>query len=332
MWNKLSFEKKMEAALIKNFGESKGAKYVTQYESAKIYLVDNIYSQIRGVEPSLSEHDATHIENVLNNAEFVLGDDIIKLSGIELYCLGLVILFHDVGNIHGRNKHNVFSNIANIYDEVRKKESKYIHERNVVLRAAEAHSGVSKTGSKDTLKDIPVIDNIDGNRIRLRDIASILRFADELAEGPQRTSDFMQKHHKYDPKSMIFHRYASITNIHIDRPNERIALTYHFELEKKRKIFKAKTIKEFTELAHFTYNRILKLDQERKYTKHYSEFLAPFKKTSVKFNIYVNGALQNLELNEIILTDIVVPGDECKNIFELDESYKVENILESLNK
>ncbi|MFB9862262.1 HD domain-containing protein [Rufibacter immobilis] len=330
MWNELSIEEKMKAALVQQFGKDKGNKYYVQYATARDYLVDEIFPQIRGVEPSLSEHDATHIQNVLGNAEFLLGDDIEKLDGINLYCLCLVILFHDVGNIHGRKNHNKFNKIATVYDEVRKRDAKYNHERNVVIRAAQAHSGKSSSGSNDTLKDLPPTDHIYGHTIKLRDIASILRFADELAEGPQRTSEFMQAHHKYDPKSLPFHKYASITNIHIDRPNERITLTYHIYLDRKTKKFTTKTEKEFKELLSFTYKRILKLDQERKYTKHYSDFLSPFKKTSVKLNIYINGELQELELNEINLTDIVVPGEDCKDIFELDSAYKVENILESL--
>lgn len=320
----------MEDALITQFGQDQGHKYYVQYESARDQLVDEIFPQIRAVEPSLTEHDATHIQDVLNNAELLLGESITQLSGMDLYCLGLVILFHDVGNIHGRKRHNLYNNTVTVYNHVRNRVAKYNHERNVVLRAAQAHSGLSKAGSTDTLKDIDPTDHIFGHTIRLRDIACVLRFADELSEGPQRTSTFMQKNNKYDPKSKIFHRYADSTHIHIDRPNERIAITYHIELEKKGKKFTAKTEREFIELLHFTYHRILKLDQERKYTKHYSELLSPFKKTSVKINIHVNGQLQNLDLNEIMLTDIVVPGDECKNIFELDEAYRVENILESL--
>ncbi|GGG03417.1 HD domain-containing protein [Pontibacter amylolyticus] len=330
MWNKQPIEIRMEEALIAQFGQEQGHRYYVQYETARNQLVDEIFPQIRAVEPSLTEHDATHIKDVLKNAELLLGEDISKLNGIDLYCLGLVILFHDVGNIHGRKKHNLYKNTVTVYNHVRNRIAKYNHERTVVLRAAQAHSGLSNTGSTDTLKDIDPTDHIDGHTVRLRDIACILRFADELSEGPQRTSTFMQVNNKYDPKSKIFHKYADSTHIHIDRPNERIAITYHIDIEKKGKKFSAKAEKEFIELIHFTYHRILKLDQERKYTKHYSGLLSPFKKTSVKLNIHVNGQLQNLDLNEITLTDIVVPGDECRNIFELDESYRVENILDAL--
>jgi hypothetical protein len=329
MWNKLSIEDKMETALIDQFGASTGRKYYTQYETARDYLIDQVFPQIRGKEPSLTEHDATHIQNVLTNAEHLLGDSR-AFRGIDLYCLGLVILFHDVGNIAGRKGHHHYNRIATVYNQVRSLQPKYNHERNVVLTAAAAHSGISKNGSADTLGEVPVHENIDGHRVQLRDVAAILRFADELAEGPQRTSHFMQTQHGYDKKSMIFHEYANITNVFIDPLNERIALTYEINVERKGKILSKKQENTLKELLSFAYKRIIKLDQERKYTKHYCNILLPFKRTSVKFNISINHELQDLDLNEISLTDITVPGDECKDISQLNGAYEIDRILNVL--
>jgi len=116
-----------------------------------------------------------------------------------------------------------------------------------------------------------------------------LRFADELAEGPQRTSKFMLDSHKFEKESEIYHRYASCTNIFIDRGNGRIALTFHVKFEiDGHKHLRGRNLKNFTGLMDYIYRRIIKLDQERRYARHYSEFLAPFKRTSVEFNFYAN--------------------------------------------
>ena len=62
--------------------------------------------------------------------------------------------------------------------------------------------------------------------MRLRELAAVLRFADELAEGPQRTSEFMQAEGLYESESQQFHDYANSTHILIDRGTNRIILTY----------------------------------------------------------------------------------------------------------
>lgn len=303
MWNTLSIEKKMEELLKEQFGPEKGSEFYNQYTGARNSLIaDNFFQQIPSVEPSLSDHGERHIANVLQNTERLLGEDINKLSGIELYCLGLVVLFHDVGNIEGRQSHN--KNIADVYNFVRKKEQRFNHERMVIIKAAEAHCGKSRDGSRDTLKDVDIISNLEGEKIRLRDIAAILRLADELAEGKQRTSQFMQERHKYDSSSTIYHTYASITQMFIDRANGRISVTYNIDLDDKS------TKENLKELLEFTYHRIIKMDEERRYTKYYCDLLVPFKKLSIQFNFTVDGLPINLDLGRIEIPDrFPIPGE-----------------------
>lgn len=328
MWNKLSIEEKLEAVLEKKFGKDLGGEYFSQYVEARNYLVNEVLPEIKGAEPSLSDHSAVHIANVLNNCEYVLEDKIDELSAIELYCLCLIVIFHDVGNIEGRVNHN--KKIAEIYNKVRNNKPKFNHERSLVIQAAQAHCGKAKDGGKDTLKDVDQLTNLDGHPVRLRDLACILRLADELAEGPQRTSDFMCSTGKYDPKSQIFHNYANITNVFIDRGNERIALTYNINY------IKGGDEKEVTELLKFTYHRAIKLDEERRYTKHYSDFLAPFKKTEIKINFSIDGIPSEYDLPKIELKDrFPVPGEKDPDIdaFMKDNSdYQPSNILLNFNK
>ena len=73
-----------------------------------------------------------------------------------------------------------------------------------------------------------------GQLVRLRELAAVLRFADELAEGPQRTSEFMQEEGLYDSESQQFHDYANITNILIERQNSRIVITYEIDIDVNR--------------------------------------------------------------------------------------------------
>ncbi|WP_430410247.1 HD domain-containing protein [Kordia sp.] len=305
MWNTLPFETAMLINLEKDLGQEKGKTYYTRYTSARDTLItDNFFDNITGSEPNLTDHGAKHIANVLNNVHKLLGDDIDKLSGINLYCLGLIVLFHDVGNINGRIDHN--KNISDVYNFVRKKVPKYNREKSIIVKAGEAHCGLSKDGTRDTLKDLDSSDHLDGEKVLLRDLAAILRFADELAEGPQRTSQFMMERHKYDENSQIYHQYASITHIFIDRELGRISLTYEIDLDLDE-IDKIK----FLELLEFTFKRIIKIDEERRYTKHYCNLLIPFKMTSVKYNFYINGSSANLEIDKLEITDrFPIPGEK----------------------
>jgi len=324
-------EKITKTNLKQQLGEEKGEQQFGRYIRAKEHLIVNVLANIKAMLPSHTDHDAEHIKNVLINAEKILDKAINKFSGLDLYCLILAILFHDAGNIFGREEHR--SNISKIYDFVFPDSYAKTHEKMLILNIVAAHCGEGLYGSKDTLKDIDIGSSrfhLSGEQIKLRDIAAILRFADELAEGPQRTSLFMQQNHLYDVNSQIHHEYANITNISIDKGNDRIALTYEIDIKDINVIENEQEVK-LRKLLEYTYKRIIKLNQERQYAKYYCDYLSPFKKTSVVFNFFINDKIYDLGLSEVNITDIVVPGDEHKQFDEYDRSYVITNIFQKLN-
>lgn len=329
MWNKHQIEDDLLLALIRQFGDEIGQVHFNKYITARNYLVDNIYEEIKGKEPSLSDHGPKHIYNVLDNAKKLLSDDISALTGMELYCLCLMILFHDVGNLEGRVDHN--KNITEIYNKVRNRDSKFNHERRVVIKGAEAHCGKTATGDRDTLATLDEVESIEGCRIRLREMAAILRFADELAEGPQRTSSYMLETGRYNKDSQIFHRYASMTNVFIDKGNNRVVLSYYIDI----KATDLEDPKELTDLIHFVLERINKLDEERRYNKHYTPLLTDFKKTDVSINFDYEGMpIKGLEQIKIVLTDkYPVPGQtEAEGAILLSSMCATLNIEEIIKK
>jgi hypothetical protein len=327
-------ERHLEDYLIRELGNEKGKNYYSDYQTARKYLFEDILPNIKGIEPDLTDHSEKHVENVLNNIwhlltvkdkETKIDKGIDALSCHELYILCLSVLFHDVGNINGRDNHN--TNVSDIYDNFRNNNSKYNSERALVLKAAQVHCGKAKDGTRDTLKEIDKSDQaLSGEPIQLLDIASILRLADELAEGPQRTSDYMIDKKKIKKHSIIYNRYAQITDIFIDRGNERIVLTYRINI-------KGKTKKELIDLLQFTYERIIKLDEERKYTKFYSRFLSPFKQTEITFD-FRNGK-KEIEidgLRKIILSDTyVIPGEKEPSATDLTKQFAKLNIDDIIN-
>ena len=233
-WIDTSYEIAMKSYFVEKLGTIKGQELYDDYTSVRNSIEkDNLFDEIKGQEPNLSDHSAKHIQDVFERTYKVIGEENFKsFSVYEIYCLALMILFHDVGNIFGRKGHDSKEKIATIYNKYRNNPSNYRDERRVVIEGASAHTGQSKNGSNDTLKFVNE-DSIRGERIDLKELASILRFSDELAEGKQRTCSFLLEQKLIDKASEIYHLYAQITDVRIDRNLERISIAYHIDIPKK---------------------------------------------------------------------------------------------------
>jgi hypothetical protein len=342
MWNEQEIEKYLKKILKKELGEYDGSNYFADYVKARQNLVEDILPNIKITEPALTDHGTKHIANVLTNTWHLLtyhdaskkNETIKKLTALDLYVLCLSILFHDVGNINGRVGHN--RKVLDVYNYVRNNNSKYHDEKRLITRAVEVHCGKTNYGSSDTLLDIGnELYSLSGKPIKLLEISSILRFADELAEGPQRTSDYLLKTDKITPESKLYHKYASITHPFIDRDGGRIVLRYDINVEKE-------DISSLKELLLYIYKRIIKLDEERKYTKFYSTYLAPFVQTEVTFNFYKTEELMEEELSEehicsigrIVLDDKCIPGSKQVEVHDLISKFaelNIDNIIKKLD-
>lgn len=289
MWEETQLEKQMKEKLSQGYNHEEAEKYYTQYCSAKDFLIDEIFSNIPSAESQLTDHTEKHIEDVMKKAFVLICDEMDRFNAAELYLLCMCILFHDCGNIHGRDGHE--KKIADVYDEAVGAKSSRAQEKRWILSIVRAHSGLSRQENKDTLVDVLEGNSLYDKEVKLREIAGILRFADELAEGPQRTSDYIQRHNyvirdgKEEPilqnKAIIYHKYASVTNIYVDKGNGRVALTYHIEIPVRQTTF--------SELINYIYKRIVKLDAERRYCKYYTPVLEKLKRTEARIFISCKG-------------------------------------------
>ena len=336
-WNTHEFETILEKQLKIELGADQGQIKFSRYVEFRSGLNRHIYPQIIGREPRLTDHSAVHIQNIFSNILRLLGDDIEKLTSMDLYVLALCVLFHDVGNIYARSGHKW--RIPDIYKFVTSEASFSLREMTNIRLAAEAHGGSTVDGSEDTLRQVNIQGDLDGKPIRLRDIACILRLADELAEGPQRRNFFYVRENIQDehgvalipPSSWKYHEYAKITQILIDRPNERIAITYDIDLPKD-----GSELEYLHKMLEFVQLRITKTDIERKYVKHYSELLLPFRRVSVQFNFY-RGSIPCHAIDGIVLEDEpIIPTEEntrkiSKSFFERFPKCNPDEIWDEIN-
>ncbi|WP_178988497.1 hypothetical protein [Winogradskyella schleiferi] len=168
-------------------------------------------------------------------------------------------------------------------------------------------------------------------------MAAILRFSDELAEGKQRTCSFLLEKDLIEEESKVYHRYAQVTDIEIDRNLERISITYDINIPSD---FNETAQAEFRELMLFSYHRAVKLDIERRYTKYYSDVLKQFKYVSVQYNFYIDEIPIQVELNGITFEDrYPIPGEGNaetkeeaeKHFVNMDKSYEISTLIKSIN-
>lgn len=321
MWIETELEKFMHKKLIEEFNEQTGTTYYSQYDVARNYLVNNIFSYIATIEPNLTDHSDKHIENVLNNVWLLIQDDLGRFNAIELYLLCLSVLFHDSGNINGRDGHN--KKIADIYSEIVGTNSARLQEKRLVTMVVRAHCGKSKRNTSDTLIEVDEKASLFSREIKVREIAGIIRFADELAEGPQRTSDYLIKSGKIEEASLIYHKYASITEVYIGKNDGRIALTYNIEIP----IMGI----DIETIIKFIYKRIIKLDTERRYCKYYAPSLNNLKTTDVQINILSEG-VDIADLPKIQLEDKYILSEESieEMIYGRYPELKIESIIQKI--
>lgn len=300
------------------------------YEVARQKLLDGIYHEFQSAQRDLSDHGQRHISNVMMNALQLIGDDSKAhgLTAIDLHVLAIGILFHDVGNLFGRENHH--KRISEVFDWARGTSPHLRHEKHIIMKLAAAHTGRAADGTFDTLSELADnSEHIDGERVRLRTIAALLRFADELAEGPQRTSGFRLAHALYAEDNRIFHEYASITHVHIDRPNQRICLDYEIDID-HIKAPDDEHAQHVRGLLSFIYGRIIKLNQERQYTRFYADVLLPFRSVRVVLNFHSAGEVISLDHCPYILDDRIVPGEPCRTLVDLDARFELTTVLNTV--
>lgn len=300
IWNETGFEKNLRKVLKKKFGREGGEAYMSLYVNARTILLEEVLEDIRGSEPNLTDHGPKHIRHVLENVFKLLEGNLKYFTAIENYILGLSVLFHDVGNLNGRKDHN--KRIARFYDHVRH-APKFDQEKSLIVQIAQAHTGRAMNGSWNTLADVTNRSQLDGEPIRAREIAAIVRFADELAEGRQRTSEYMRRHGLYVPESIPYHDYSAATDIAIDSANQRIAITYQLNIRTKEGLERELCrMRDFLKLAC---GRLAKMDMERRYARfHCPTPLVPFRQISACLNMQLDGEFLHPPLEATISDEV----------------------------
>lgn len=338
MWQEQEIEGYIKARLIAGdpqTGEANWSKYVT----TRTDIVKNVLPYIPASEPHLTDHGTHHIGNVMRNVAQVLGikssdpikaDHVAGLTATEALALLMGCLLHDIGNIEGRDKHNQATSAVWRKSGSASWNSWSFPDRKALINICQAHTGKAEDGSADTLAPLASEKSYFLLQpIRSAQIAAILRFADELAEGEQRTSQYLLNTSAYPEGNEIYHEYAKITQINIDRASARIAIDYSIDLRDEFFGDSASAPSKLRSLLELIYQRVVKLERERLFARHYAPEFLQFRETSVVVHMHDDYG-NELKLPSLVLNDFNVRELHGSQIPNLNNSYDIDKIVSEL--
>lgn len=340
-WQDRVLEKHVERQLECKLADE-GKKLWARYVTTRNEFIDEVLPWIAEKCPGLTDHGQTHIEDVIDNGGLLIGlsnehdddanaDCIHGFSPYEMFILLCGLLLHDVGNIYGRKKHNL--KIGDVWSKMVSWNLWPERERQLVISVGRAHAGKSLDGQpEDTIRSLDVHPQYFMKLpINLAPIAAVVRFADELAEGPQRTSRFLVENNLIAEGSQLYHQYAQIAHIAIDRVKGRIALSFTVSLDNPSYPEHPIELEEhLCVLLKMAYSRAAKMNYERQYARHYASILTPFRETSVILRIFNNGTLLGPSLPPILLTDFCNSSEDYRLVEKVNTEYTIEKLIKSI--
>jgi hypothetical protein len=350
MWKTLPLERFVEHALKRRHAEE-GEVLWAKYVDLRTEISNQVLPWIQRNEPDLSDHGVDHIQNVMTNVTQLLGlprehgreeewQVPAPFNIHELLLLLFGCLTHDVGNILGRERHN--QAIAQAATLAGGGWNQLAHgDRLIVERIGRAHSGKNTEGGKDTLGELsPQSAFFAKHQVRLVEVAAVLRFADELAEGPQRTSKALlalstdkdvAPELRLSEGSRLYHLYAAISEYNIDHTAGRILIDY--DIDRASTDYgtdvaaREATIRG---LLSLTFKRALKVNAERQYARHYAESLSRYRETSINLRFNDRGRPIDQLDRTVTISDARTAFEGELTLERLNPGFAIDEVMANL--
>lgn len=271
------------------YPQGKKVDHYTHYAKLSEYLKTNVHDEVtvganlKDPEIVLNDHGPKHIETVISRASYMVSQANCSLGPYEVYILLCCIELHDVGNIFGRYKHEVNATI--IMQEAEGICGRDQIEAIKIRQIAEAHGGKTTSGDKDKISGLPEKDDTFFGDLRPQLIASILRFADELADDKDRAHRKLLINGLLPKKSEVFHAYAMcLDSVKVNHEDSGINLSFH--IPKKFLSRKFGKMGEEVYLLDEVYNRVLKMHFERIYCMRFCKNVIDLQRLFVRISFY----------------------------------------------
>lgn len=271
------------------YPQRKEVDYFTHYKKLKDYLNDNVHKEVtiganlKDPDILLNDHGPEHIETVISRASYLVDCESCTLNPYEVYLLLCSIELHDVGNIFGRYQHEL--NVDEIMLEASGICGRDHIEAIIIKEIAQAHGGKLESGSKDKISLLSEEEEGFEDKYRPQLLASILRFADELADDKNRANSQLLVKGRLPKKSEVFHAYAmcldSVKINHIEK-----AVNLSFKIPKDFLLRTFGKIEEEVMLVDEIYDRLMKMHYERIYTMRFCKNVLEIESISVRIQFF----------------------------------------------
>lgn len=302
------------------YPQQKKEDFYTHYNKLKLYLNENVHKEVVAganlKDPNilLNDHGIEHIETVISRASYLVSDCECKLDPYEVYILLCCIQLHDVGNIFGRYDHE--KNATQIMNDARGICGKDTIEAMMIKQIAESHGGRLDNGDKDKISILEEETHTLYGKVRPRFLASILRFADELADDRTRANSTLLVKGKLPKQSEVFHAYAMcLESVKIDHKESTIHLRYNIpDNFISRKFGK---LEEDVYLIDEIYDRLTKMHLERTYCMRFSKRNIDI--NSIRVNITFYNSEKMSDVHPKMIFDIKENGypSNASDIYEM---------------
>lgn len=281
--NNKTLDKWLESAPKDEFPGNGKNDYYSMYKKVSEYLNNNVHSEVNiGARIKdgglLTDHGPEHIQTVIRRASDLVSADTCELTPYEVYILLTAIHFHDVGNVFGREDHEIKS--AEVFKDLGPLASIDRTEKLWITKIAQAHGGKDK----DKLEQLEPETKVLNFPIRVHLLAAILKLADELADEYSRASKM-----RWDlvPKeSQVYHKFAhTLKTVSVNHATRTIELDFY--LDKQESITKyGKAGKPDTYLIDEIKERTFKTHLERLYCMRFMIPQIRLDSVSVKIQFY----------------------------------------------
>jgi|GEM_PF-824532 len=255
----------------------------------------------------LNQHGVGHVDKVAEKAfELLKCFTVEPLSATEVFILLCAIQVHDIGNVFGRDGHEI-----SLYKATIDKLRPIIPDRptqKMIYRIAQVHSGTIN-GCKDTISSSAFSYEralFDKRPIREPLIAAILRFADELADDSTRADKEALEAGTIPEGSLIYHHYSSVLHaVHINKnavnQSFYLSLDYYIDSQLIMKTFLKNGKQQL--LIDEIFSRTIKIEQERRYCMRYFSQYIPLVEIRVQIQIDTDFDLMEPELIKYTLKE-----------------------------
>lgn len=246
-------------------------QYVTRYKNYRNILNTWIHPYVEKGAMTfdggcLNDHGPTHISKVIYNATQLIKSPKCELSEYEVYILLMAIHLHDVGNIYGREKHEL--NSIEVMQKIGSEAGNDRIEWDFIFDIAEAHGGFPK--DKITALTTEQLLNFP---IRRGFLAAILKFADELSDDRTRANRFQQQNNLLPLGSELYHMYSyCLHSVSVDLGAKQVKVLFDIEEKalladytKIKKNASGRKTKKKAQLLTEIYERTYKMHTERMY-------------------------------------------------------------------